>query len=124
MLRFYLNIQLRILYIPRDRPSSPATRLWRDGRLLFIEIVYFTDEICPEMRKRNAFRVILTKSSSKTHLPHTPYKTLRLTRLSKETTVPRTLSIVPHNLAQALPPNARVMTAFPLHKNNGKGLLE
>jgi hypothetical protein len=116
-----LNFQLRILYIPRDRPSLPATRLGARVGFSFVEIVYFTDKSCPEMRKRNARQVILTPPTSKTHSPQTPYKTLILTRLLKETTVPLTLSVLPHKLAQTLPLKERALTAFPCIKTMGRG---
>lgn len=74
------------------------------------------------MRKRNALQVILTPPAPKTHSPQMPYKTFVLTRLLKETTVPPTLSVLPHKLAQTLPLKER--DCFPLHQNNGKGPVE
>jgi hypothetical protein len=89
-----------------------------------MEIVYLADDICPKMRKLNALEVTLTSPGSKTHFFQTPDKTLILTGLLKGTTVPLTVSVLPHKLAQTLLLKHRAVTAFPLHQNNGKGPVE
>jgi len=76
------------------------------------------------MKKPKSLQGILTSANSTSHFPQTSYKTLTLTRLLKETTVPLTLSVLPDKLAQTLLHKNTAVTAFPLHRNNGKGPAE
>ena len=124
VLRFYLNICFRFRYIPRVRPSRRPRAFGARVGFSFNGDRCFADKICPEMKKPNSLPVILTSANSTTYLPQTSYKTLTLTRLLKETTVPLTLSVLPHKVAQTLLHKNTAMTAFPLHRNNGKGPVE
>ena len=111
-------------YIPRVRFFPPTTRFGARVGFSFYGDRYLADDICPKMRKPNVLEVTLTSPASRTHFTQTPYKTLILTRLLKETTVPLTVSVLPHQLAQTLLLKDRAVTAFPLHQNNGKGPVE
>jgi hypothetical protein len=124
MLRFYLNIRVGFRYIPRVRFFPPTTRFGARVGFSFYGDHFLADDICPKMRKPNVLEVTLTSPSSRTHFTQTPYKTLILTRLLKETTVPLTVSVLPHQLAQTLLLKDRAVTVFPLHQNNGKGPVE
>jgi hypothetical protein len=124
MLRFYLNIAVGFRIFRESASFRRLRALARGSAFRFMEIIYFADEICPKMRKLNVLEVTLTSPASRTHFTQTPYKTLILTRLLKETTVPLTVSVLSHQLAQTLLLKDRAVTAFPLHQNNGKGPVE